>query len=145
MHTLEQAMEVQVYPYRMSYAIAWFVGGVALLLTIAGVYGVLSYLVAQRTREMGIRMALGASGGSLIGLILGNAARLAFVGVAVGGVAALAASKLFAASLMWINVYDPLGYAVGIVVVLAATITAAFVPARRAASVNPVEALRADS
>ncbi len=79
-HTLEQAMDVQIYPYRMSYAIAWFVGGVALLLTIAGVYGVLSYLVAQRTREMGVRMALGASGTSLIGLILGNAARLAVAG-----------------------------------------------------------------
>jgi predicted permease len=144
-HTLEQAMDVQIYPYRMSYAIAWFVGGVALLLTIAGVYGVLSYLVAQRTREMGVRMALGASGGSLIGLILGNAARVALVGTAVGAVAALGVSKLFAHSMMWIDVYDPLGYAIGIVVVLAATIAAAYVPARRAATVNPVDALRADS
>jgi predicted permease len=144
-HTLEQALDVQIYPYRMSYAIAWFVGGVALLLTIGGVYGVLSYLVAQRTREMGIRMALGASGNSLVGLILGNATRLAVVGAAVGGVMALGVSKLFAASMQWIDVYDPLGYAIGIGVVLAATIAAAYVPARRAATVNPVDALRADS
>ena len=144
-HTLEQAMEVQIYPYRMSYAIAWFVGGVALLLTIAGVYGVLSYLVAQRTREMGVRMALGASGNSLIGLILGNATRLAVLGTAVGSIAALGVSKLFAHSMMWIDVYDPIGYAIGIVVVLSATIAAAYVPARRAATVNPVDALRADS
>ncbi len=144
-HTLEQAMDMQIYPYRMSYAIAWFVGGIALLLTIAGVYGVLSYLVAQRTREMGVRMALGASGGSLIRLILGNAARLAVIGTAVGSVAALGVSKLFAASMRWIDVYDPVGYAIGIVVVLTATIAAAYVPARRAATVNPVDALRADS
>jgi predicted permease len=144
-HTLEQAMDVQIYPYQVSYAIAWFIGAVALLLTIAGVYGVLSYLVAQRTREMGVRMALGASSRSLIGLVLGNAGRLAVVGTAVGGLAALGVSKLFAASFMWINVYDPLGYAIGIVVVLAATIAAAYVPARRAATVNPVDALRADS
>ena len=91
-------MDVQIYPYRMSYAIAWFVGAVALLLTIAGVYGVLSYLVAQRTREMGVRMALGASGNSLIGLILGNATRLAVIGTAVGSIAALGVSKLFAHS-----------------------------------------------
>ena len=144
-HTLDEAMAVQIYPYSFSYAIAWFVGGVALLLTIAGVYGVLSYLVAQRTREMGVRMALGASRGSLIGLILGNATRLAVIGAAVGGVAALGVSKLFAHSMMWIDVYDPLGYAIGIVVVLAATTAAAYVPARRAATVNPVDALRADS
>jgi predicted permease len=144
-HTLEQAMDVQIYPYRMSYAIAWFVGGVALLLTIAGVYGVLSYLVAQRTREMGVRMALGASGNSLIGLILGSATRLAVLGTAVGSIAALGVSKLFAHSMMWIDVYDPIGYAIGVVVVLAATIAAAYVPARRAATVNPVDALRADS
>jgi predicted permease len=144
-HTLEQAMDVQVYPYQVSYAIAWFIGAVALLLTIAGVYGVLSDLVAQRMREMGVRMPLGASGRSLIGLVLGNATRLAVVGTAVGGLAALGVSKLFAASFMWINVYDPFGYAIGIGVVLASTIAAAFVPARRAATVNPVEALRADS
>jgi len=144
-HTLEQAMAVQIYPYSMSYAIAWLVGGVALLLTIAGVYGVLSYLVAQRTREMGVRMALGASRHSLIGLVLGNATRLALLGAAAGGVAALGVSKLFATSMMWIDVYDPLGYAIGIVVVLSATIAAAFVPARRAATINPVDALRADS
>jgi predicted permease len=144
-HTLDEAMAVQIYPYSFSYAIAWFVGGVALLLTIAGVYGVLSYLVAQRTREMGVRMALGASRGSLIALILGSATRLAVIGAAVGGVAALGVSKLFAHSMMFIDVYDPLGYAIGIVVVLAATIAAAYVPARRAATVNPVDALRADS
>ena len=144
-HTLEEAMAVQIYPYSMSYAIAWFVGGVALLLTIAGVYGVLSYLVAQRTREMGVRMALGASGSSLIGLVLGNATRLALLGSVVGGVMALGVSKLFSASMMWIDVYDPLGYAIGISVVLAATIAAAYVPARRATTVNPVDALRADS
>src|SRR5262249_18361010 len=88
-HTLEQAMDVQIYPYQVSYAIAWFIGAVALLLTIAGVYGVLSYLVVQRTREMGVRMALGASRRSLIGLVLGNATRFAALGTAVGGLAAL--------------------------------------------------------
>jgi ABC-type antimicrobial peptide transport system permease subunit len=94
---------------------------------------------------MGVRMALGASGNSLIGLILGSATRLAVLGTAVGSIAALGVSKLFAHSMMWIDVYDPIGYAIGVVVVLAATIAAAYVPARRAATVNPVDALRADS
>ena len=144
-HTLEQALAFQIYPYRFAYGIALFVGSVALLMTIAGVYGVLSYLVAQRTREMGVRMALGASGGSLIALVLRDATRLSIIGSVTGAIAALGVSKLFAAVLMSIDVYDPIGYAIGIVVVLGATVAAAYVPARRAATVNPVDALRADS
>ena len=144
-HTLDQAVDAQVYPYRLFNAIAWIVSVAALLLTLTGVYGVLAYLVAQRTRELGVRLALGASPRSLVALALRDTARLALIGLAIGAVLAAGVSRLFAHGLTSIDVYDPAGYAIGAAVVLVATAVAAFVPARRAAAVNPVEALRADS
>jgi ABC-type antimicrobial peptide transport system permease subunit len=89
-------------------------------------------------------MALGASSGVLIGLVLGQIVRLAAVGLVVGCVLALGVSRLFAWDLYVIDTYDPLGYAAGAGIVFASCLFAAYVPSRRAATVNPVDALRAD-
>jgi len=143
-HTGEASLAVQVYPFKISYWIASLIGGIALLLTLTGVYGVLSYLVAQRTREFGVRMALGASPGTLIGLVLRQVVRLSFVGIAVGGLLALGLSRIFGSVLYVIDTSDPAGYVVGVGLVFGSCLFAAYVPSRRAAMVNPVDALRAD-
>jgi ABC-type antimicrobial peptide transport system permease subunit len=120
------------------------IGAVALVLTLIGTYGVLSYLVAQRSREIGVRMALGASVGAVVALVMRQSLRYAAVGVVAGTVAALGVSRLFASLLVIVDTFDPLGYGFGIGVVLAACAVAAWAPSRRAANVDPVTALRTD-
>jgi hypothetical protein len=144
-HTLDASLAVQSYPFLAAYWVSSAVGLLALLLTLTGVYGVLGYVVAQRAREFGIRMALGASPPSLITLVLGHSMRLALVGFAIGGVLALGVSRAFASLLYGIDTFDPLGYGIGALVVVGACFVASYLPSRRAARVNPVEALRADS
>src|SRR5437899_2271554 len=118
------------------------IGAVALTLTVIGIYGVLSYLVAQRSKEIGIRMALGASVVSVVGKVLRQCLRYAVVGIAAGSVLALGVSKLCASVLVIVDTFDPAGYAFGVMVVLAACVAAAWAPSRRAAQVNPAEMLR---
>ncbi|HEX8943538.1 MAG TPA: ADOP family duplicated permease [Gemmatimonadaceae bacterium] len=143
-HTAESSLAVQIYPFEISYWIASLIGGVALLLTVTGVYGVLSYLVAQRTREFGIRMALGANPSTLIALVLRQLMGLSAIGIVAGGLLAFGLSRLFGSLVYVIDTRDPLGYLVGIGIVFGSCLLAAYVPSRRAATVNPVEALRAD-
>jgi len=106
---------------------------------------VLSYIVAQRRREFGIRLALGAAGSTLVAMVMRQSLRLSLTGVAIGVMLALAVSRLFASVLLNIHTFDAAGYAAGIGLVVAACVVAAYAPSRRAASVNPVETLRADS
>jgi putative ABC transport system permease protein len=113
-----------------------------LLLALIGIYGVLSYAVSRRTRELGIRRALGASDGGIKALVLGEALRLAAIGIVLGGAAASAASRLFAQILYGTNPADPAVYGAIAVVVLGTTALAALVPATRAARVSPIMALR---
>jgi len=115
-----------------------------LLLTLSGVYGVLSYLVTQRTKEIGIRMALGATLGGITALVLRQSMRLAVIGIAVGLALAVGVSRLFATVFLSMNTYDALAYAVGVIVVLGAAVAAAWFPCRRAARINPVDTLRCD-
>jgi predicted permease len=143
-HTLDQSLALQVYPFRAIYWVALALGATALLLTLIGVYGVMSYLVEQRRREFGIRIALGAAGSSLVALVLRQSLRLATIGALTGVLLATGASRLIASLILSINAFDALGYVGGAVVVVVACLFAAYVPARRAAHVDPVEALRAD-
>ena len=133
---------VEMFPFKMSMAIATFLGGLALVLAVSGVYGVLSYLVAQRMREIGIRMALGASTAAVVRLVLGQSARFAIWGIGFGGLAALGVSRLLASLLQQINTYEPIAYLVAICAVFAAAMLAAYVPSRRAARVDPASTLR---
>jgi predicted permease len=126
---------------------AWLVSGfaaMALLLGIVGLYGVVAYSVSQRTREIGIRMALGAEHGNVYALILKEAGRLTAGGLASGLVCSLAAAVLMRKLLFGVTSWDIPTLAAVAVLLAVAALLASYVPARRAASVNPAEALRAE-
>jgi len=142
MHTLEDYLATQRWPFRIFSLISSAIGVIALVLTLIGIYGLLSYVVAQRTREIGIRMALGASVPVIVGQVMRQSLQYAVVGIVAGGVLALGVSKLFASVLVIVNTFDPAGYVFGAVTVLVVCAAAAWAPSRRAARVNPLEALR---
>lgn len=114
----------------------------AVLLAIAGVYGVLAYSVAQRTRELGVRIALGASSFNVLNLVLRQAIMTALLGVAVGAAIAFAMTRLMESMLFGVSSSDPLTYAAVSAALLLVVLIAAFVPARRATRVDPMVALR---
>jgi ABC-type antimicrobial peptide transport system permease subunit len=119
-------------------------GAAALFLASIGIYGVLSYSVAQRTQEFGVRIALGASPRSILKLVVSEGARLAAVGIAVGSAGALMVTRLVQAILYNVTPTDPISF-IGTAFVLAAiTVLAGLVPASRATRVDPILALRAD-
>ncbi|MGH9415292.1 MAG: ABC transporter permease [Terriglobales bacterium] len=125
----------------------WLMGAfalLALLLAAVGIYGVLGYTVAQRTHELGVRMALGASGGRVLALVLGEGLRLALIGAAVGIAAALALGQALASALYGVSSRDPLTLVAAPVVLLAVAALACYLPARRATRVDPVVALRGE-
>ena len=117
---------------------------VALLLGIVGFYGVVAYSVGQRTREIGVRMALGARPETVYRLILCEAGRLTATGVVLGLLGSFAAAILLRSMLFGVTSWDAQVLIAAALVLTASAILASFVPARRAASVNPIEALRAE-
>jgi predicted permease len=117
---------------------------VALLLGTVGIYGVISYVVTQRTREMGIRLALGAEQGAVAGMVLRQGAVLAGAGIALGMAGAVALTRLMRALLFEVSATDPLTFASVPVLLGAVALLASWMPARRAARTDPVEALRAE-
>ena len=141
-HTLDDFLAVQRYPFRAFSWVSTAIGCIALLLTVTGIYGVLSYLVTQRTKEIGIRIALVANIREVTGMVVRQTTRFAVIGIAAGMLLALGVSRVMASVLWIVNGYDALGYAGGILVVFAAALVAAYAPARRAARVDPLTALR---
>jgi ABC-type antimicrobial peptide transport system permease subunit len=126
---------------------AWLVGGfaaLALVLGAVGLYGVIAYSVSQRTREIGVRMALGAQRSAVYRLILGEASRVAFIGIVAGVGCAIAAGLLMRDFLFGVEAWDLPTLMAVIVVLSFCALLASYLPARRAASVSPVEALRAE-
>jgi predicted permease len=119
-------------------------GAMALLLGVIGIYGVISYSVSQRTREIGIRMALGARQDELTRMFVGHALRLAAVGVTCGLVAAAGLMRLMSSLLFDVKPFDPVTFAAVSLALIAAATIASYLPAMRASAVNPVEALRAE-
>jgi predicted permease len=129
-------------PERLMATLSGFFGGLAAVLAVIGLYGVISYMVARRTNEIGIRMALGATGAGIVRLILGEALLLLGIGLAMGAGLALAAATTASSMLFGLKPYDPatLLFAISTLAVIA--IAASYFPARRAAGVDPMTALR---
>jgi len=140
--TAQDLVETRVYPFQALSWAAGVVSGIALVLTISGIYGVLAYAVATRTKEIGIRMALGESAAGVVGLILRQSMRLCAIGLGIGLTLAVALSSALASTLVMMNTFDVAAFSAGAVVVIAACLVAAFYPARRAAAVEPLVALR---
>jgi ABC-type antimicrobial peptide transport system permease subunit len=119
-------------------------GLMALGLGVIGIYGVIAYVVAQRAREIGIRLALGARPAALKRMFVRHGIVLALLGAGIGLAAAVALTRLMSSLLFGVGALDPLTYVGAVVVILAAAALASYVPARRAAQIDPVETLRAE-
>lgn len=130
--------------YKLGAGLAAVMGGIALLLAIVGVYGVVSYSVSQRTPEIGVRMALGARAGDVARLIIRQGIVLVGSGLAVGILLAAGASQAVGSMLVGVRPYDPLTYAVASLLLALAAVVASCIPARRAALVDPMVALRSE-
>jgi ABC-type antimicrobial peptide transport system permease subunit len=135
-------MQVPLFPARFSGVLLAGFGALALLLAVVGLYGVIAAAVAQRTREYGIRMALGADAARLQRLVVAQGLRLAAWGVGVGVVLAAILTQFMSALLYGMSPADPVSYLVAAVILLAVACLASYVPARRAARVDPLHALR---
>jgi len=131
---------------RQRFTMILFAGfaAVALLLACVGIYGVLSYVVGQRTQEIGIRMALGAQRGDVLRAFLRDGARMTVIGIATGGVAALALTRLMASILFEVRPRDPLTFGAVALLLCLIALLACYIPARRAASLDPMQALRSE-
>jgi ABC-type antimicrobial peptide transport system permease subunit len=115
---------------------------VALVLSVAGVYGVISYSAAQRTQEMGIRMALGARGGSVLGLVLRQGASLTCVGILIGIITASLVARGMSLWLFGVSPFDAVSFGGAIAILLGSSLAASYFPARRVAKLDPLKVLR---
>ena len=140
--TIQQFMAVPLFPARFAGILLGGFGVLALLLAVVGLYGVIAASVAQRTREYGIRMALGANVTALLRLVVGQGLRLALWGIGIGVVLAALLTHLMAALLYGMSPLDPLSYLAAAAVLLAVAALASYVPALRATRVDPLRALR---
>ena len=143
-NSLEEVQATQLYPFRIMFWIGGFLAGLSMVLVISGIYGVLSFVVNQRRKEIGIRVALGASSKDVVGMVLGQSLRLALLGTALGAAAALAVAPLLAHELDTLRPFEPLPYAVAMALVLTAAGVAAFFPSRRASRLDAASTLRSD-
>ena len=142
MRTLQQMVDRTAWSRRTLALLMGILGAVALLLAAMGIYGVISYLVAQRTREMGIRLALGAQRRDLLKLVLGQGLTLTMIGVGAGLALSLALTRFLSSMLFGVSAADPITFATIALLLAAVAVMASFLPARRAMGVDPITALR---
>ncbi|MFP5264632.1 MAG: ABC transporter permease [Blastocatellia bacterium] len=140
--TMDQTLSEMTSRRRFTMTLLGVLAGVALILAAMGIYGVISYSVTQRTHEIGIRLAMGAQTSDVLRLIVGHAARLAFVGVGVGLVASLFLTRFMSSLLYGVSATDPMTFAAIPLVLTGVALGASYVPARRAMRVDPIVALR---
>ena len=140
--TLEGALAESVAPRRFNLLLLGTFAGAAVLLALIGIYGVMSYAVTQRTHEIGVRMALGARRGEIVRMVVRQGMVVALTGIAVGTAAAFALTRLMATLLFDVKPNDPFTFAIVAIALTATTLVASWVPALRAARVDPLQALR---
>jgi ABC-type antimicrobial peptide transport system permease subunit len=139
--TMDDVLVQSMATRRFNTMLLTSLGLTGLLLAAIGIYGVIAFFVNQRTHEIGVRMALGATSRNVVALVVQHAAGLAGVGIILGGLAAYWATKALSGMLFGINARDPLAFVVGAIVLLAVALGAAWIPARRASRVPPILAL----
>jgi predicted permease len=144
LRTVNEQIDRRLITERLVAQLATFFGVVALLMAAIGLYGVVSYSISRRTSEIGIRMALGASGTRVIWMVLGETLRMVAIGVAVGLPCAIAISRLISSRLYGLTAADPMSFVTAMLIVLTAAFLAGYVPARRAARIDPMVSLRCD-
>jgi len=140
--SLESLVTRDIAPRQFALTLAGIFALLAVALAVVGVYGVMSYLLAQRTREVGIRMALGARERQVVGLVLGRGARTIVAAIVIGTIVAFLAARLLASQLYGVATADPLTFALVPLLLAAVAMLATYIPARRAAKVDPMVALR---
>jgi len=142
--TMDDQVATSTFPQRFALWVSGSLGLVALLLALLGIYGVIAYSVAQRTREIGVRAALGARPRTIAAMVLRHGLALAAVGVLAGASVALAATRLLASYLFGVPPSDPLAYAAAALLLAGAALAASWLPAWRAARTDPMNALRSE-
>jgi predicted permease len=142
--TMEQLVNDSLSTQRFLLVIFFVFAGLALLLACIGIYGVLAYLMTQRVPEIGVRMALGATAGNVMWLVMRQSIAMILAGVGFGTIAALAAARSLEHSVEGMHQIEPVSFAVMIPVLMVAALLASFVPARRASRIDPISALRQD-
>jgi putative ABC transport system permease protein len=141
-HTMEDLLSDSVARPRFRTFVFLVLGTLAILLAVTGIYGVISYLVSQRTREIGIRVALGAQRRTVLHLIIRQGMSLALVGAVIGLIAAFVLTRLMTGLLYEVEATDPLTFTSITILLLLVSLAACWIPARRAAKVDPLVALR---
>jgi predicted permease len=142
--TMDEVVSNSFAARRMSMMLLSIFAALALVLACVGIYGVISYLVGQRTHEIGVRMALGAQPSDISRLVIEHGAGMALIGVAIGAGAALGLTRLMANQLFGVSVHDPLTFVGVAILLLAVAVAASYLPARRAMKVDPIVALRCE-
>jgi len=142
--TMDDVVATSYAARRLTMILLTGFAALAIILACVGIYGVVSYLVGQRTQEIGIRMALGAQRRDILVLVLGQGTTMALIGAVLGTTASLLLTRLMAKQLFGVSAHDPLTYACVAVVLMLVAIAACFVPARRAARMNPMKSLRCE-
>jgi ABC-type antimicrobial peptide transport system permease subunit len=142
--TMDQVVEESFGTQKLAAQLLEVFAATALLVALSGLYGLLSYLVSQRTRELGVRLALGAQRRNIMGMLLGQAGRMLFAGAATGLILAYASTRLLARFLYGVKPQDASTMAAVTVLLLVSGFVAAYLPARKAAHVDPMLALRGE-
>ena len=139
---LEDFVARSIATQRLAMMLLSVFSGLALLLSAIGIYGVISYLAGQRTHEIGVRMALGATSADVLRLVLGEGMRITLVGVGIGIVAALGLTRLITKMIYGVGATDPITFAGVAILLTGVALLACYIPARRAMRVDPIIALR---
>ena len=140
--SMEKLLSVSLARARFSTVVLGVFAGIALLLAVVGIYGVISYGVTERTHEIGLRVALGAQQADILGMVLRQGLLLALTGVAIGMLSAFGATRLMSSLLFGTSSTDPVTYTAVICILTTAALAACYIPARRASQVDPMVALR---